>query len=61
VNLLMAVERHLRRTGEGPSILGKRAIGDPNLVRELRRGRELRPRTAARLRAYLSDAAKVRH
>jgi hypothetical protein len=56
VNLLIAVEQHIRRTGEGPSIIGRRAIGDPNLVRELRRGRELRPGTAARLQDYLRQA-----
>jgi tRNA-dihydrouridine synthase len=56
VNLLMAVERHLRRTGEPPTVLGRKALGDPNLVRGLRNGRELRPGTAGRLRAYLEQA-----
>ncbi|WP_420141228.1 hypothetical protein [Sphingomonas sp.] len=54
--MLFVVERHLRRTGEPPTVLGRRAVGDPNLVKTLRNGRELRPATEKRLHAYLLAA-----
>ncbi|WP_294389784.1 hypothetical protein [uncultured Sphingomonas sp.] len=56
MNLLMDVERFMNRTGMRPSTLGRRALGDPNLVRSLRNGRELRPATADRLRSYILQA-----
>ncbi len=52
----MDVERFMNRTGMRPSTLGRRALGDPNLVRSLRNGRELRPATADRLRSYILQA-----
>ena len=33
------VDAFLERTGVGPTTLGRQAVGDPNLVRELRDGR----------------------
>lgn len=60
MNLLVEVDRYMRRTGERASTLGRRSVGDPNLVQGLRNGRELRPATAARLRSYLTQA-EVRH
>jgi hypothetical protein len=57
VNLLHAIELHIARTGITPSRLGREAIGDPRLVRDLRNGRELRPPTMARVRAYLRGRA----
>jgi tRNA-dihydrouridine synthase len=53
--LLLLIDRHLRRTGVPPTSFGRRAIGDPNLVRQLRTGRQLRPGTAARLLAYIQE------
>jgi hypothetical protein len=55
VNLLFAIERHLRRTGMTPSRLGREVLNDSSFVRDLRRGRELRPKTDAKLRAYLQQ------
>ncbi len=51
--LLLLIERYLRRTGTTPTGFGRAALGDPNLVRQLRDGRELRLRTAQRIVAYL--------
>jgi tRNA-dihydrouridine synthase len=56
VSLLWKVEQHMRETGEHASVLGRRALGDPNLVRNMRNGRELRPQTAERLRRYLAES-----
>ncbi len=51
--MLLLIERHLRRTGTTPTRFGRAALGDPNLVQQLRNGRELRPQTAQRIVAYL--------
>jgi len=51
--LFQAIEQLLEREGMSASRIGREAIGDRNLVRELRRGRELRPPTRDRLVAYL--------
>lgn len=51
--LLRTIERHLSRTGGTPTRFGRDAIGDPRLVGDLRNGRELRPLTAARVRAFI--------
>ena len=52
--LLLHIDRHLRLFGVPPTRFGRMAVGDPNLVRQLRRGRQLRPATAARLAKYLT-------
>lgn len=57
--MLIRVEQCLRKHRIPPSRFGRDALGDPCLVFELRDGRELRPATAARLRAYL-DALDAR-
>lgn len=53
--LLRAIELYCERTGISPTRFGRDAIGDPMLLRDLHRGRELRPATMARLRAHLRN------
>lgn len=53
--LLLRIDRVLRSTRMPPTRFGRLAIGDPNLVRQLRRGRQLRPATAGRVLAYLCE------
>jgi hypothetical protein len=53
MNMLWVVERHLRRSGTAPTRFGREAIGDPRLVFDLRRGRELRVATARRVLAFI--------
>jgi len=60
VTLLRAIELYLERTGITPSRLGREAMGDPRIIHDLRRGRQLRETTAARLRAYLDGARGAR-
>jgi len=48
------IEKFLRRTDMPATKFGRLAIGDPGLVRDLRNGRELRPRTEARVEAFLA-------
>lgn len=55
MHLLSRIERHLRQTGMKPSRFGREAAGDPRLVKDLRDGREPRPRLVARVHAYLDQ------
>jgi len=52
--LLYRIDRILRSTSMPHTRFGREAIGDPNLVRQLREGRQLRPRTAIRVLDYLT-------
>lgn len=53
--LLTRIDRHLRRSGMSPTRFGRNAVSDPNLVQQLRAGRELRPRTAQRIVNHLKN------
>lgn len=53
--LLLRIEQHLRRRRMSPSRFGREAVGDPNLVEQLRAGRELRAATAQRILTYLDE------
>ncbi len=54
MNLLRKVEHHLRRSAVTPSRFGRDAAGDPRFVFDLRRGREPRPATVARVIAFIN-------
>ncbi len=56
MSLLTIVERHLRRRAITPSRFGRDVAGDPRFVFDLRRGREPRPATAARVIAFITEA-----
>jgi hypothetical protein len=51
--LLSDIEAFLAKSGMAPSEFGKAAIHDPNLVRNLRDGRELRFNTVKRVRSFM--------
>lgn len=53
--LLHRIERHMRLRRQTPTRFGRKAIGDPNLVEQLRHGRELRAATAQRIINYLEE------
>ena len=48
------VERFLRQTEMKPTQFGRLAAGDPRLVFDLRRGREVGARLSARLEAFIA-------
>jgi hypothetical protein len=54
--LLRQVERFLRRFDIPPTRFGSAAVNDPRFVFDLRRGREPRARTVARVEDYLKRA-----
>ncbi len=56
MHLLGEVEKFLRRSDVAPTRFGREALGDPRFVFDLRNGRDPRPETVARIRAYLEAA-----
>jgi tRNA-dihydrouridine synthase len=54
VTLLSDIDVYLRRTGVAETTFGRRAVNDPRLVRDLRRGRVPGPALCARIAAILS-------
>ena len=53
VYLLREVEKFLRQNDTAPTRFGREVVGDPRFVFDLRKGRDPRPQTVARVRAYL--------
>ena len=58
VLLLREIEKFLRRSDTPPTRFGREVVGDPRFVFDLRNGRDPRPSTVARVRAYLEGAAQ---
>ena len=56
MHLLREVEKFLRQHDTAPTRFGREAMGDPRFVFDLRNGRDPRPGTVARVRAYLQEA-----
>lgn len=56
MHLLREVEKFLRQNDTAPTRFGREAVGDPRFVFDLRNGRDPRPRTIARVLAYLETA-----
>ena len=53
MNIYTTIRKHLKDTGQDPSKFGKAAINDPALISTLRNGRELRPKTEAKILSYI--------
>ena len=51
--LLRRIENYLRKTRTSPTRFGREAVRDPQLVFELRRGRQARRLLEARVNAYI--------
>lgn len=58
MQLLGRVNHYLKATNTPPSRFGRDAVGDPRFVWDLRRGREPRPATIARVVAYLERSRR---
>lgn len=57
MSLLREIERFLRTHEMAASRLGRIVVKDPGLVRDMRMGREPRPDTATKVRAFMADHA----
>jgi hypothetical protein len=53
VHLLREIEKFLRSSRIPAARFGREVLGDPRFVFDLRNGREPRPLTVARVRAFL--------
>ena len=53
-NLLIEIRLFLLEKGMVPSAFGSRSIGDPNLISDLKCGRELRHATLMKVRAFMN-------
>lgn len=53
MNLLRRIELYLRASAMPPTRFGRETVSDPRFVFDLRRGREPRPETEQRVRAWL--------
>ena len=60
MDLQRRIEIHLRRSGMTAARFGRVVMGDPRFVFDLRKGRELRPPTAARVSAWLDRQQEKR-
>lgn len=58
MHLQRRIEIYLRRSGTTATRFGREVLGDPRFVFDLRKGRELRPPTAARVSAWLDQQAE---
>lgn len=57
---LSSIERYLTRTGVSASAFGRAAVGDPNFVLDLRRGRAPNLRVVERVNQYMRDNPPAR-
>ena len=57
MHLLREIEKFLRSSRIPAARFGREVLGDPRFVFDLRNGREPRPPTVARVRAYLERGA----
>jgi len=53
MSLLERIVRYLEETGVPPSRFGRRAVGDPRLVHDLRRGRRAGRAVIARVESFI--------
>jgi 2,4-dienoyl-CoA reductase-like NADH-dependent reductase (Old Yellow Enzyme family) len=58
--VLSEVEAFLQSSGMTATAFGQKALNDPTLVHELRRGRDLRRSTRARILAFIAAPAEER-
>jgi tRNA-dihydrouridine synthase len=52
--MVTRVRRYLAQTGMAQTMFGRAAVNDPRLVEDLINGRQPRPRTVARIEAFIA-------
>jgi 2,4-dienoyl-CoA reductase-like NADH-dependent reductase (Old Yellow Enzyme family) len=53
MNLQKMIEAYLKASGTPATRFGREAVRDPRLVHDMRRGREIGPRVAKRIIAFI--------
>lgn len=59
MHLLREVEKFLKNSNMPAARFGREVVKDPRFVFDLRRGREPRPRTVERVRAFLETSLEM--
>lgn len=59
--LIRKIERFLHQTQMPATVFGRRAVGDPRFVFDLRNGREPRGKTERRVECFIKDYRKENH
>lgn len=54
-DLIEAIDRFLATAGMSEITLGRKALGDPHFVRQLRNGRRVWPETEAKIRRFMTE------
>ena len=57
MHLRTMIEKYLKDTGTPATRFGRDAVRDPRLVHDMRLGREIGPRVAARIVAHMERSA----
>ncbi len=57
MRLLDRIERHLKESHMSATRFGRRAVGDPRFVLDMRMGRRPRRRTVERVERYLRETS----
>ncbi len=61
MNLLQEILAYCERTGTRESYLGRKTVGDSTIIREMRKGRCISDRNAARIRAMMAKHSEGMH
>jgi hypothetical protein len=56
MDIRVRIEKYLKATGTPPTRFGRDAVRDPRLVHDMRQGREIGAKLAARVIAYIERA-----
>ncbi|MFC4593515.1 hypothetical protein [Sphingobium tyrosinilyticum] len=58
-SLLERIETYLIERGTSATVFGRRALNDPSLIFDLRKGRRVTRRTVSRVEAYLAREVRA--
>ena len=58
-NILFLVDEFLEETGMGPAYFGKKSVGNSELVKRLRNGKDIFSSTERRVRCFMRNYRKV--
>lgn len=58
-DLLAAIDRYIEAAEISEITFGRKALGDPHFVKQLRNGRRLWPETEAKVRAFMEREQEV--